>query len=558
MEEIKRQVSHAHRRMVLQQFLGVLVWSMLATLTVALAAVTIPKIWALGVSPSIWAWSWIGGTIAAGLIIAVIWTYLIRFRALEAAVEIDRRYGLKERVSSTLALLPAELETEAAHALMSDTARRVERVDVRERFRIQMNWRALLPLLPVIAVVCVLFLDDASYVQQAKANEQKLQEKKQVEEANSQLKKKIQQIRKNVAEKDLKDAEVFFKNVEQRLDELSKSKDGADRKKALVRLNDLKKDIEKRKRQIGDADQMRKHLDQLKDVQQGPADKAVRAMKNGDFGKALHEMKALTEQIKNGDLDEEQVKQLADQLEQMASKMKDVADAHEQAKRDLEEQIEKAEQEGDVKKAGQLQQKLDQLKQQDRQMDQMRKMADKLGQCSQCMKPGNGQKPSADQIAQAGQALSEIADQLEQMQSEMDEMESLDDVMDQIAQAKNSMSCEQCGGAGCRACNGLGQRGEGRKPGFGLGEGKGQGERPEQETEAGHYLSKVGARPKAGEAVGVGDAGGANIAGLTKKQAQAEVSSSMSKDSDPLTNQRLPRSQRDHAKEYFERFREGE
>ena len=558
MEEIKRQVSRAHHRMVLQQFFSVLVWSMLAALSVALVAVTIPKIWALGVNPSLWAWSWIGGTIAAGLIIAVLWTYLIRYQPLEAAVEIDRRYGLKERVSSTLALKPAELETEAAYALMSDTARRIERVDVTEKFGVQTNWRALLPLLPVIAVVCVMFLDDASNIQQAKAHEQKIQEKKRVEEANNQLKKKIQQIRKNAAEKDLKDAEVFFKNVEQRLDELSKSKDGADRTKALVRLNDLKKDIEKRKQQIGDADQMRKHLDQLKDVQQGPADKAVRAMKEGDFGKALNEITKLTEQLKEGDLDEEQVKQLADQLEQMANKMKDVADAHEQAKRDLEEQINKAEKEGDIKKAGELQQKLDQLKQQDKQMEQMRKMADKLGQCSECMKPGNGQKASADQMAQAGQALSDIADQLEQMQSEMDELESLDDVMDQIAQAKNSMNCEQCGGAGCRACNGLGQGGDGDRPGFGLGEGKGQGERPEQETDTGHYLSKVGSKPKAGEAVNVGDTGGANIAGLTKEQAQAEVTSSMSKDSDPLTNQRLPRSQRDHAKEYFERFRNGE
>src|SRR5947208_8500936 len=95
MEEIKRQVSRAQRRLVLQQFLRVFGWSLFTSLLLAAIGLAVPRIWVLSVDPQIWDWSWIGGGLAVGLAMASIWTYCIRRSKLDAAIELDRRYGLR-------------------------------------------------------------------------------------------------------------------------------------------------------------------------------------------------------------------------------------------------------------------------------------------------------------------------------------------------------------------------------------------------------------------------------------------------------------------------------
>ncbi len=555
MEEIKRQVTRARWRLILQQFLSIVTWTLFATLLAAVVALAVPKIWVLNVDKQMWTWSWIGGSFAAGLVLAVIWTFFVRRGALEAAIEIDRRFGLKERVSSTLSLAPQELDTEAGQALLDDAVRRVSRIDVNERFGVSLNWRALLPLLPAIAVFAlVLAVPDALPRQPGSNSETQAATKEQIKKVNEELKKKIAEQQKKAEESGLKDAEVLFKELQKELDKLA-GKDDLDRKNALIKLNDLTKDIEKRRDQLGGADEMRKQLNQMKNIERGPADKVAKAIKDGDFKQALDELKKLQEELKNGEMDQEQQQQLAQQLDQMQKKLEQMVQAHEQAKRDLEQEIKRKMEAGDLAEAGKLQQKLDQLNQQNQQMQRMQQMANKLGQCGQCLQQGDGQ--------QAAQQLGELAADLQQMQQELDELESLDDVMDQIAQAKNAMNCKECQGAGCEACMGDGFNqgfgiGQGEGNGNGLGEGQGFGDRPEERTDTGYYESQVRGKPRPGEAVRTGDADGPNVAGVSRETVKEEILNAVSKDPDPLVDQQLPRAQREQAKQYFERFRKGE
>ena len=81
------------------------------TLLVAAIAIGVQKKWLAGVDGWQWAVAWIGGAVAVGLLVAMVWTWFVRMRDLEAAIEIDRRFGLKERVSSSLALTTEELDT---------------------------------------------------------------------------------------------------------------------------------------------------------------------------------------------------------------------------------------------------------------------------------------------------------------------------------------------------------------------------------------------------------------------------------------------------------------
>ena len=129
MEEIRRQVALARRRLVMQQFLGILPWSLLIALGVAVIGLAIPKICIIDVNSNTWLASWLGGGVAAGFMFAIGWTLAVRRQAIDAAIEMDRRFGLKERVSSVLSLRDDELETEAGRALLRDASRRVESLD---------------------------------------------------------------------------------------------------------------------------------------------------------------------------------------------------------------------------------------------------------------------------------------------------------------------------------------------------------------------------------------------------------------------------------------------
>jgi hypothetical protein len=152
------------------------------------------------------------------------------------------------------------------------------------------------------------------------------------------------------------------------------------------------------------------------------------------------------------------------------------------------------------------------------------------------------------------------------MQEQLDQLENLNDVLDQLADAKEAMRCAACQGEGCKECQGNGQdgkagKGKGKGNGkgdFAQGEGQGEGRRDEEKTDKGFYDTKVAADPKAGESVRTGDAGGKNKAGPSTESVKEAIQASLAKDPDALDDVTLPRDQREHAKQFFEKFRNGE
>lgn len=438
MEEIRRQVAVARRRMVTQQFVAILPWALLVALVVAVIGLAVPKILPINVDSTTWLWSWLGGAVAVGLLFTIICTYIVRRNAMEAAIEIDRRFGLKERVSSALSLAPEELDSEAGQALVSDAVRRVEALEVNEKFGVSANWRVLLPVIPALLALILVLVPDAQEKAKAAASVD-AQTKEQIKRATNELKQRLAKKRKQIEEKGLKDAEQIFTKLQQGLDELSKRGD-VDRKKALVKINDLQKQLEDRRKALGDPKEMQKQFEGLKDLEKGPAEKIAKAMKKGDFSEAMKQLQQLQNKLENGDLTEEEQQQLAKQLQQMQEKMQEMANAQADAERQLEQQIREKRAEGDLAGAADLQRKLDRLQQQDRQMDQLREMANKLGMASEALEKGD--------MDAAQSQLAEFSDQLSEMQAEMDQLESLDAIMDEIANAKDSMNCEECQGGG--------------------------------------------------------------------------------------------------------------
>jgi hypothetical protein len=145
-------------------------------------------------------------SLAAGLAASVgIWIFLRR-TPVDAAVELDRAFDLRERVSSTLTL-PDELRTTpAGSALIADACKRVEAVDVRERFGIEVPRTAWLPLVPGILVfVVATFVDlgKSDSVQAKTAASSK--EREQVQKSTKVLSQRLEKQKQEAKEQGLEE-----------------------------------------------------------------------------------------------------------------------------------------------------------------------------------------------------------------------------------------------------------------------------------------------------------------------------------------------------------------
>lgn len=555
MDKLKQQVKLAHRRLVAQQFVAMLPGFLVIALSVAAVAVLVPKLVPVTWNTELWTWAWIGGSAAAGMLAAGLWTLLRRRSALDAAIEIDHRFGLKERVSSALALSADEQESAAGQALVADASRRIEGLDVGDRFGVRPGRRSLLPLVPAaIALLVATLLQDRAAEDAAAAQAAALAEQQQVKQSTEVLRRRVAKKREEAMDKGLKDAEDLFKKLEDGTKKLGDKKE-VDREKAMVKLNDLARDLEKRRDHLAGNERLKQQLAQMKDIDQGPADRLADAMRKGDMKKALDELRKLQDQLKNNELDKDAAQQLAQQLKQMKDKLAQAADAHKQAMDQLAQQLEDAKKAGNAAKANELQKQLDKLAQQAPAMDALKKIAQQMDQASKDLKNGQGQK--------AADSLDQIAQDLKAMKQQADEAAMLDDMLDQIAQAKDSMACKNCGGAGCEKCRGAGWQqglngGQGEGDGDGLGKGQGHGARPEEKTDTAAYDSRVRQNVGKGAATVTDLVDGPNVKGNVLEEVKAEIEAARREKADPLTGERLPRTHREHAREYFDAFRKGQ
>jgi putative flippase GtrA len=106
MDQLRQQVARARRRLILEQFLSRTVWCLLGVLTVATIAIAVPRLIAINNLPANWDMTWLLGSLGAGLLVAAVWTFITSRSSLDAAIEIDRRFDLRERVASSLSLSP--------------------------------------------------------------------------------------------------------------------------------------------------------------------------------------------------------------------------------------------------------------------------------------------------------------------------------------------------------------------------------------------------------------------------------------------------------------------
>ena len=540
MEEIRKVVRSAQWRLVLEQFCRSLAWCWFVGLACAAVATLVAALVVIpGVPFQTWVMGWVAAGLGLGLIAAGVRTFILRTRNIEAAIEVDKRFGLRERLSSSISLDADEMSSPAAQALLVDAIRKAEGLEISERFPIQLPKTAWLPFAAGATVFLLSMLGGAKSIEQPVQASAVVQ--KQVQsEAQTLAKKLSKQLEENKeALKGLEEFKGLLKKIEEGAKDLAKS-DKADRKDALKKLNDLAQDLEKRRDELGiNKEKLQEQFKSLKNLGKGPAEKLADKLQNGDFKDAVKELQKMKDQIDSGKFDAEQMKHLEKQLDAAKRQLEEAAEQQKKKIDALKKQMADLQKAGQKEEAEKVKKELARAESQQQQMEQLQQMAKKMGQCSECLSKGDK--------AGAAKAMAALGEDLKSMSKAMEEMEMLEGAMSELQACKDGM----CQGMGSDMESMQMSDNSSNSPNA-KNRGRGAGDRPEEATDTNSYLTKVDQKPRGGTQIVAGEAEGENLKGEVREQIRATLELGSVQEADALDDVKLPRNKREHAKEYFE------
>jgi hypothetical protein len=512
---------------------------------VVLAAVVLVLLLAERVGPAtFWPWRWLLPALAAAAALAAGWRWAGRRPTeIQVAVAVDDRLDLRERLSTAL-----HVERRAdpfARAAVEDavgTARdpRV-REQLRRRFAVQSPRRWWLGPLLLVVVIGVWFVPAMDLF--AREPEPDPEIDRTILQREEAIEAVMQPIRQNP------ELDKAFEDLQGQLAEDAPSPDAL-RTREEVRRDAIKKltDINKRLEDIltgpkgQTAEALDKALSNLKTPEEGPAKDLADALARGDFKaaqKALAELRAAAEK---GDLTPEQMKQLGEQLADIAKQLEQLANQQAQ----LEQMLQQAGLDPQLAQNPQaLQQALQnnpnlnqQQKQQLMQMAQAQQQA-----CQMCKGLGQGlaQMGQAMMNGQPGQMGQQAGDQLNQM-------EALQQMLKQAQAAANA--CHgQCQGLGQGLALQWWQQNQGGAFG-GPGQGQG-GKAPIAPTPTGTKIVKTPTKTGEGDIIAREFFDGQNVVGESTVQLK-QVAAAVAEGYDEAQNEDVvPPPYQDAHKHYF-------
>ncbi len=571
MTQLEHQVRKAQQRLWLNRWLGHV------TITLGIAAgalavtVLVQRLYAMNLPIGLVA---IGAGVSA-LVASLIWTALTREPAAFAAAALDQAAGLRERISSGLFLQRSE--DPFAKAVVADAERVGDSLSVRTHLRLSMP-RSLGVSAFAMLVVALMFLVPMGAWRSAEASVT-LEPEQQIVQASLKVKKEISKLKKmaetNPAFEDLKDELAKLDQAPP----LGEMKNAADLRHEAVKTIDKMQDLLKKKRQdskyqtVKEMRKMLRGLDKPKD-NQAQTQKLNKALAQGDFKTAKEEVRALREQLatlKSED-DEELVKKMGKQLEELAKQLEQMAKKDQVAKELEKAGIKKEDVERMVEnlKKGDLDQVKKQLQEKGMSPQQAKNLAKKMQQQQQAKAQAQQLSQAMRQAAQAcnsgqaeaaGQGLSQAGQQLSQLEQMEQEVAQLDSA---IAQAQSSQdqlgnNCPSCNGTGrrggkaCGSCNGSGER-QGSGTG---GKGKGRGGLvPEAPTNVGFKMQRQKVATTKGTIIGQFLVDGEQVKGAVSREFAEVLTAAERQASDAVNRDRVPRQYQKAVKEYFSSVRD--
>jgi hypothetical protein len=548
-KELDKPIGRVWRRLRLQRFLASTVWCLAAGLALATVVLGVEKLGQVPIPGAAWWLFAIAGGLS--LVVAGLIAAFTGPDRTEAAVALDRAFGLNERLSTALTL-PKELrETSAGRALIADAIRHVADLDVADRFGLSIPRRAWVPIIPVLIAGAILLVPEWSRRSSfnAAASSTNKEDKQIVAKPASALGKKMAEQRKAMDKQKFAEAEKLLAEVEKTANDLAKAPP-AEKDKAMMALNKLTDSLKERQKQLGSPEQVNRQLQQLKEMSSsGPADDLAKALAKGDFDKAAKELKQLKEKLASGKMTEKEKEALKQQIGEMAQQIQKLANLDQRKK-----QLEEAHKNGGLSKE-QFEKEMAKLNDQAKNLEKLQKMANQLAKAEEAMKKGD--------TKQAAEALGISEQQLNKMAQEVSEMKSLESAMADLQDAKNGMNGDgpDDGNQFGDSFNQLGQnnrRNRGDNNGFAM-KGIGDGSRAEAPDNVASYTTKAKNQIGRGAAIIEGTAPPTSQSkGFSKFNIQGEVDTNSGSAADALTNQKVPKSVEKHIRSYYDQINKGQ
>ena len=314
-----------------------------------------------------------------------------------------------------------------------------------------------------------------------------------------------------------------------------------DRKQALVKLNDLAKEMESAPRQAGRRRKAQAAVQAAQGLAAGSGRQSRQGAQERRFQRSRQEDRT-TEAASSPKTSWARRKKSSwpSKSTRCVKRSKSRPKPASKPSRNCKSKSSQARQAGRTDDAQKVQQQLDKLNQECEKCSKMSDLAKQLDQAAKGLKQGDAKAAQA--------ALGKMSEQLQDMQQSSEEMAMLDQALDELAEAKNSMDCKNCNGQGCAQCQGKGQ-GQGtqetrptRQRARQAGEARETG--PSTRTKTSFYDSNVRQNVGKGGAVVTEQVEGPNRKGEVREEIKSSFESSKHEAADPLTGQRLPREYR--------------
>jgi hypothetical protein len=559
---LDRQVARVRRRLFLQGLLEALVGAWLGALVLA-AGWFLAGPYLQPDAASWLRWAIAGGIVAIATLLAVVLSARRMPSRVAAALALDERFNLKERVTTSLTLSEAERASPAGQALVADVNTRLAPLRVPERFPLRIPWTAaLVPAGALALLLLALFYKPVLNSAQAETKEPLADSPA----ARAKLEKALRPLQRKPANKiGERPKSEELQRLEADLDRLAqKPHETKEQARELVKdLTNAEDEARKREKQLADrVDALKEQIKQVErlskqEKKDGPANKFDKALDQAEFKKAKEEAERLGKQLQADEevarlrkkmqddkLTDEQKKEMRDRLEklkdqelsreqkeQLAKQLQDIKDKIERLTRSEEakERLREMQRQGAISKE-ELERELDQLA---RNMDKLdpqtlqdlQELAQKLGECQKCMKEGK-QDEAAQKLAEAAEKLAKL--------DPNGECKELQQQLQQLQAARKAV----CQALDPKPVPGAGQRPESK-----------DGETAAKEEWAHSQMDK-GRLQVLDHVPGDGFKGPRKPAEMTE-----EIRRAAQEEPEALDRQRLPRSASDMARGYFEKLR---
>lgn len=551
---VERSVRKARRRLILQRLVNAVAVAWVAALAVGLAWL-LAEPWVVD-APAAWVrWAVLGAAAALGTAAAVAWAALTAPSREVTALELDTRFGLKERVTTALGLRPEEQGTPAGQAVLADAQAKVSPLAVGEKFPVRPRpTAALVPALAAgIALAVVFYHPDTGKVfgSEDGGDGKKAEDELAAKAADPKAKPVTPFAKPRPPELENRPKSKDLEKLEEELNKMSEkwakqppetAEKYREKVTELTRMEEkVKKFNDEKFEKLAQLEKQLQQLDRLskdKDFEDGPAKELNKAMAKGDLKKAQDEVDELKKKAKAKKLDKQDLEKLDKQVEKMKDEMKKQAEKEQQEKK-IKDMIRKAKQDG--RDAEALERELaklqDEMKQSSEVMD---RMAERMQKMQQAIKKGD---------------MDELANQLDNMAGEMKNMENelkdLEDSDEYLQKLKDEMK------KACKACRDCENDKRGPRKDFAKGGGIAEGGERDIDRTAQTSSNEERIRglfdPRGRKSYGGTTRGPA----FTKRSAVElgkDIKEAAQEAPAAVESQRLPRDAQESVKEYFKRL----